>query len=374
MSLLDDGSNLVASGVDVYLGDNATEGQWAKLVRLVHALTAIAYARVSTGTAPADIFQGLIYGDGTNRNEWRITVSGTDLLVQENTGTEGTPVWTTRNTFATGSGLTVSSDHGLLAGLGDDDHTQYVLADGTRDITGNQDLRNSADAALALEVDSGTSAQQNSDVILSDRATQRWALRKNTSGNFILRDLVNSQDVATFNANSGADAIITNSTGVGIRQAASSSKVLDVLGNSRFSADIATVSLTASGAVVGASVNTTAANEVTKAWGVTESTPSSSAGTLTLDFQVSNYFEVTLTENVTGVTISNIAIPGPRTIVFKQAAASSYTVTGWPAGVKWAGDNAPTIPSGFDDEKIVTIIVKADGSSMRGVFSDDITI
>lgn len=27
-------------------------------------------------------------------------------------------------------------DHGSIGGLGDDDHTQYVLADGSRDITG----------------------------------------------------------------------------------------------------------------------------------------------------------------------------------------------------------------------------------------------
>jgi hypothetical protein len=46
-----------------------------------------------------------------------------------------------------GSGLSISDttisvsaggvDHGGLAGLGDDDHTQYLLADGTRNLTGN---------------------------------------------------------------------------------------------------------------------------------------------------------------------------------------------------------------------------------------------
>ncbi|KKL06671.1 hypothetical protein LCGC14_2593710, partial [marine sediment metagenome] len=28
-------------------------------------------------------------------------------------------------------------DHGSLGGLGDDDHTQYLLTDGTRDLTGD---------------------------------------------------------------------------------------------------------------------------------------------------------------------------------------------------------------------------------------------
>lgn len=32
--------------------------------------------------------------------------------------------------------ISAQIDHGLLAGLGDDDHTQYVLADGSRAFTG----------------------------------------------------------------------------------------------------------------------------------------------------------------------------------------------------------------------------------------------
>ncbi len=40
---------------------------------------------------------------------------------------------------ATGSGDGVS-DHGNLSGLGDDDHTQYLLADGTRNLGGNWNL------------------------------------------------------------------------------------------------------------------------------------------------------------------------------------------------------------------------------------------
>lgn len=36
------------------------------------------------------------------------------------------------------SSLNSSLDHGLLSGLGDDDHTQYLKTDGTRDITGVQ--------------------------------------------------------------------------------------------------------------------------------------------------------------------------------------------------------------------------------------------
>jgi len=39
-------------------------------------------------------------------------------------------------------GTTGATDHGGLAGLGDDDHTQYLLADGTRALTANWDVGN----------------------------------------------------------------------------------------------------------------------------------------------------------------------------------------------------------------------------------------
>lgn len=46
--------------------------------------------------------------DGTTALTWRLIGSGTSLLVQENTGTPTSPTWTTRNTFATATGLTAS--------------------------------------------------------------------------------------------------------------------------------------------------------------------------------------------------------------------------------------------------------------------------
>ena len=43
--------------------------------------------------------------------------------------------WTTWLAFqVTSAGIGLVIDHGGLTGLGDDDHTQYVLADGTRDL------------------------------------------------------------------------------------------------------------------------------------------------------------------------------------------------------------------------------------------------
>lgn len=41
---------------------------------------------------------------------------------------------------SSGASTTGTSDHGELAGLGDDDHTQYLLVDGSRAMTGNLDM------------------------------------------------------------------------------------------------------------------------------------------------------------------------------------------------------------------------------------------
>jgi hypothetical protein len=353
-------------------GDDFLATQYPYLVRALQGLAAFFEHKVATGTEPSDILEGLIYGESPNRNEWRILVSSGDLLIQENTGSEGSPTWTTRNTFATGSGLTTVSDHGGLGGLSDDDHTQYVLADGSRNITGSQTVKNTADASLKVVIDAGTSTEQIAEVVLADQGTESWSLRKTASGTLVIRDLENNQDVCTFNPASGADHIVINSVGVGIKKTAADSKALDVQGDARVSGNLALATLTGSGAAAVQTLDTTASNEVTKAWGSAEQTPSSSGNAITFDFSASNYFEVLLDENITSITISNTGIPGPRTIVLKQAAASSFTVSGWPS-VVWAGGTAPSMPTGFDDEKVITILVKSDGS-LRGFFADDFTV
>src|SRR5687768_16088473 len=64
---------------------------------------------VSGGSVPTDILQGLILGlsgQTTDRNAWRILAnSDGSLLFQRNTGSEGTPSWTTRFTIPTGGGI-----------------------------------------------------------------------------------------------------------------------------------------------------------------------------------------------------------------------------------------------------------------------------
>jgi len=48
----------------------------------------------------------------------------------------------------------ITADHGILLGLGDDDHEQYLLADGTRDLAGAWDM--GSQALTNVNVDGGT--------------------------------------------------------------------------------------------------------------------------------------------------------------------------------------------------------------------------
>ncbi len=72
-------------------------------------------------------FDGITVASGTNR----VTISGFRQEYLSASGTLQTDI-DTRLTDVTGE------DHGILTGLTDDDHAQYVLAVGGRDITGNQ--------------------------------------------------------------------------------------------------------------------------------------------------------------------------------------------------------------------------------------------
>ena len=81
-------------------------------------------------------------------------------------------------------------------------------------------------------------------------------------------------------------------------------------------------------------------------YAIKSTSASSAAGILTLNLAVANSFEVTLTENITSIVIQNPSPTGnycELDIVFTQDATGSWTVTGYPAGTKWAGGTEPTI-------------------------------
>lgn len=91
----------------------------------------------------------------------------------------------------------------------------------------------------------------------------------------------------------------------------------------------------------GADIVTVSTNKVAYGKGISEEavTVTQGSGTVTLDLAQGNFFEFTLTENVTGWTFSNLASSGTASswiIKITQHASSAKTVA-YPAAVKWSG-------------------------------------
>lgn len=90
----------------------------------------------------------------------------------------------------------------------------------------------------------------------------------------------------------------------------------------------------------------------------TRTGPTSSAGTLTLDMTLSNIFEVTLTENVTTLNITNPPATGKSgglTIFIHQDATGSRTIT-WPASFKWDAGSAMVLSTGANEIDILSAV------------------
>ena len=108
---------------------------------------------------------------------------------------------------------------------------------------------------------------------------------------------------------------------------------------------------------------------------LTSSTPTSSSGAITFNLATSNAFQVTLTENITGITI--IGAPSSGTfgeciIKFVQDGTGSRTVAGWPASVQWATGSAPTITTtATTGTDIITLKTWNAGTTWYGDYSQD---
>ena len=110
-------------------------------------------------------------------------------------------------------------------------------------------------------------------------------------------------------------------------------------------------------------------------YAIESNTAASASGVLTLDMATGNSFEVTLTENITSIVINNpppTGKYGELDIVFTQDATGSWTVTGWPAGVKWPGGTAPTITTtATTGEDEVHLSTRDAGTKYLGTFVQD---
>lgn len=93
------------------------------------------------------------------------------------------------------------------------------------------------------------------------------------------------------------------------------------------------------------------------------SAPSISAGSLTLDLNAATIFDVSLTSNITSITLSNIQSSGRSSsfVLILTADGTPRSVT-WPASFRWPSGTAPTITSD-SSKKDVFVFFTVDGGT-----------
>ena len=118
----------------------------------------------------------------------------------------------------------------------------------------------------------------------------------------------------------------------------------------------------------GADIVTVSTNKVAYGKGISEEavTVTQGSGTVTLDLAQGNFFEFTLTENVTGWTFSNLATSGTASswiIKITQHASSAKTVA-YPAAIKWAGGTDHVMSTATGSIDIVSMFTIDGGTTI----------
>ena len=100
----------------------------------------------------------------------------------------------------------------------------------------------------------------------------------------------------------------------------------------------------------------------------TSTTPAISSGSLTLDLQTGNVFEVTLTQNVTSLILANpppAGSAGSCTLILKQDAVGGRALA-WPASVRWAGGIASVVTSAANAIDVYAFVTRDAGTTWYG--------
>ena len=104
-----------------------------------------------------------------------------------------------------------------------------------------------------------------------------------------------------------------------------------------------------------------------KSYNETYATASSSSGSLTIDCETGNVFQVTLTENVTSTSFSNPPASGTAygfTLKIIQD-STARTIT-WPAAVDWASATAPILSTGSGEVDVFVFYTHDGGTTWYG--------
>lgn len=99
------------------------------------------------------------------------------------------------------------------------------------------------------------------------------------------------------------------------------------------------------------------------------SAPGGVSGGVTVDMTGHAFFTLTLTGNITSLTINGVPSAGyctVLTLVLTQGGAGSYTVS-WPAAVKWPGGVAPTLTTTVGKADIISLLTYNGGTNWYGL-------
>jgi hypothetical protein len=108
----------------------------------------------------------------------------------------------------------------------------------------------------------------------------------------------------------------------------------------------------------------------TKAQRVVPVSLSISSGVVNIDASLSNIYTLSLTANVTSVTISNLSAGTCFDLHITQDGTGGRTITGWNSAFDWAGGTAPTITAAANAKDFISF-ESGDGTTIKGFWAGD---
>jgi hypothetical protein len=101
----------------------------------------------------------------------------------------------------------------------------------------------------------------------------------------------------------------------------------------------------------------------------TSTTPSISAGTLNLDLETGNVFEVTLTESVVSLNLFHPPAAGLAAscfLILRQDSSGGGTLV-WPSSIRWPGGVQPVVSSANSAVDVFAFFTRDGGATWYGV-------
>jgi len=192
--------------------------------------------------------------------------------------------------------------------------------------------------------------------------------------------LTSSSNLNASNLSSGTvpdarfPAVLPAVSGANLTNLPSSAAAAGTLTGTTLASNVVTSSLTSLGTLTGLTVGGTANfqdNTVQRPklqdYGETRTAPTISSGSLTLNLENGNVFEVALNANITTFTISNPPASGTAgSLTLKLTADGTARTITWGASVKWPGGTAPTLTSTNNKVDVLVFVTMDAGTTYYG--------